>query len=320
MILLFMKDAILKEVLRRGFDLAGVAAAEPLADDFGRFEEWLRRGCAAGMDYLALRRDLRRDPGTLLAGARSVIVAAAAYAPITPPGPLAAYAVCPDYHTRFRVRLEEAAARIRALHPGARCRIAVDTAPLLERALAARAGIGWIGRSTSLVTERFGPYVLLGEILTDLALEPDPPHPSRCEDCGECLRACPTGALTAAYTLDARRCLSYLTIEKRGAFTAAEQEMMASGRGETGRAFGCDLCLAACPRAKEAAARPHPPDEGRFLAPLPHLASADLDRIAALCEGGFKRAFGKTPVLRAGRKGLLRNLAASRGPSPASGD
>jgi len=314
-----VKEEIKKAVRESGFDLVGIAAAEPLRDEFGRFEEWLGLGAAAGMAYLERRRALRLDPAHLLAGARSVIVAAAAYPPVTPPGPLAAYAVCPDYPVLLRSRLEAVAARIRSLAPAARCRIAVDTAPLLERAYAARAGIGWIGQSTNLVTARYGPYVLLGEIVTDLALEPDAPSAPQCGDCGQCLEACPTGALAAPYRLDARKCLSYLTIEKKGPFGPAETELMAAGRGASGRVFGCDLCLAACPHAKDAiagtlpAVGALPAAGGPILTPLPGLASADLDALQALCETGFKKSFGQTPIVRAGKKGLLRNLAAARG-------
>jgi epoxyqueuosine reductase len=306
-----VKDTIKHELLEHGFDLAGIAAAEPLDDEFVRFEEWLARGSAAGMAFLEHRRAERRDPASLLEGARSVIVAAAAYPPFSPPGPLAAYAACLDYHDVFRRRLEDVAARIGSLAPAVRCRAAVDTAPILERAYAARAGIGWIGQSTNLVTETFGPYVLLGEIITDLALEPDAPLEPRCGECGRCIEACPTGALTAPYRLDSGRCISYLTIEKRGPFDAAEREMLAAGRGETGRAFGCDLCLAACPHAEDFAAA-HFQGTGRILSPIPELASADLDALKSLCEGGFKKAFGSTPVVRAGKTGLLRNLAAAR--------
>jgi epoxyqueuosine reductase len=314
MILLFVKARIKKELHACGFDLAGIAAAEPLHDDFGRFEEWLDRGSAGAMDYLERRRALRLDPASLLPGARSVIVAAAAYPPVTPPGPLAAYAVCLDYHDLVRSRLEAVVAAIGPLVPAARFRISVDTAPIMERALAGRAGIGWIGQSTSLVTERFGPYVLLGEIVTDLALEPDTPHPPQCGDCGKCLEACPTGALEAPFRLDARRCISYLTIEKRGDFNSDEAAMMTAARGDCGRVFGCDLCLAVCPHAKAAIASAPAAAGDRILAPLPELAAADLDALETLCKQSFRKHFGKTPIARVGKKGLLRNLAAARAP------
>jgi epoxyqueuosine reductase len=272
-----------------------------------------------------------------------VIVAACAYEPRIPPGPLAAYAARTDYHVELRRALEETVASFRERAPGARWRVAVDTAPLLERAYAMRAGLGWIGRSTNLVTERFGPYVLLAEILTDLEIEPDAPHPDLCGECGQCLDACPTGALTAPRVLDARRCISYLTIEKRGPFTA-EEKLWVTGHtagddfgrtaagdfgrtaaGDFGRtagddrpdtfAFGCDLCLAACPHAEALIAGSARP-AGKLVPTLPELAAADAATLEALAKDGFKRTFGRTPVTRAGKKGLLRNLDAATRPDP----
>lgn len=309
-----MKQAIKTRILEAGFDLVGVAPGVPLAKDFSRFEEWLRHGHAGEMTYLTRDPVLRRDPAALLPGARSVIVAACAYEPVIPPGPLAAYAVRTDYHVELRRALDEAVASFRERIPEVRWRVAVDTAPLLERAYAAHAGLGWIGRSANLVTERFGPYVLLAEIVTDLDLEPDALHPDLCGECGQCLDACPTGALAAPHVLDARRCISYLTIEKRGPFTK-EEALWATGRTAAGNrpenfAFGCDLCLAACPHAKaliSGSARP----AGKLVPTLSELAAADAATLEALCESGFKKTFGQTPVTRAGKKGLLRNLKAA---------
>jgi len=294
--------------------MAGVAAADPIPEDFARFEEWLRRGDAAGMDYLERRAPLRLDPASLLPGARSVIVAAAAYEPIVPPGPLAAYAVRSDYHLVFRDALEPVKAHIESMAPGNRCRIAVDTAPLLERAFAHRAGIGWIGQSTNLVTERFGPYVLLAEIVTTVELEPDQPSPSLCGECTNCLDACPTGALAEPYRLDARQCVSYLTIEKKGEFTPSERTLLRRGPSRGGRptaaqAFGCDLCIEVCPHAQDLIVGKIAP-KGRLLPPIAELSEAGVDDLETLCHAGFKKRFGKTPIVRAGKKGLLRNIAA----------
>jgi len=300
-----VKDEIIECLLEAGFDLAGVAEAKPLHNDFSRFKHWIKSGCAAGMAYLERNLALRLDPAAILPGARFVIVAAAAYPPISPPGPLAAYAVCRDYHTLFRRSLEIVAGQIGRRAGSARFAVAVDTAPLLERAFAVRAGIGWVGRSTNLITERFGPYVLLGEILTDLELEPDSPASNRCEECDLCLDACPTGALSAPFELDSRRCVSYLTIEKKGLFSPGEEKPLKD------RVFGCDLCLAACPHAAaliSGEARP----AGKLLSPVPSLVGADTGTIRDLCEKGFKLTFGETPVSRAGKKGLLRNLDAAQ--------
>lgn len=311
-----MKKAIEDKILKCGFDMVGVAAADPIPEDFARFDEWLRRGDAAGMDYLERRAPLRLDPATLLPGARSVIVAAAAYEPIVPPGPLAAYSVRHDYHLVFRDALEQVVAHIESTSPTDRCRIVIDTAPLLERAFARRAGIGWIGQSTNLVTERFGPYVLLAEIVTTVDLEPDPPAPPLCGECTRCLDACPTGALAAPFRLDARKCLSYLTIEKRGDFTAPERTLLGVGpssndRPAVAQAFGCDLCLEVCPHAEDLIAGKVAP-KGHLFPPIEELSIAGLADLEAFCHAGFKKKFGKTPIVRAGRKGLLRNIAAHR--------
>jgi len=309
-----MKKAIKEEISKCGFDAVGVATAEAIPDDFARFREWLRRGDAAGMDYLERHAPLRADPASLLEGARSVIVAAAAYDPIVPSGPLAAYAVRPDYHSVFRAALEPVVARIESMAPKNRCRITVDTAPLLERAFAQRAGIGWIGRSTNLVTERFGPYVLLAEIITTVELEPDQPSASLCGECSNCVDACSTGALAAPYRLDARKCLSYLTIEKKGDFTAPEGTLFQTGTSRSGRpaaprAFGCDLCLEVCPHAEVLIAGKIAP-RGQLLPPIEELSRAAITDLEALCHAGFKKNFGTTPIVRAGKKGLLRNIAA----------
>lgn len=298
-----MRDQVKRAVFDAGFDLVGIAAAEPLHDDFKRYCQWLSQDRAAGMNYLRRNIELRLDPSSLLPGARSVIVAAAAYDPLPSNGPLASYSVLPDYHTLFRSRLEDAARALEIAVPGAAWRVAVDTAPILERAVARRAGIGWVGRSTSLITERYGPFVLLGEIITDVLLDPDPPREVQCKECDACLNACPTGALVAPWVLDARRCISFLTIEKRGDFSDTEEKQL------NGWIFGCDLCLKACPHGERsgasAAQRSSP-----LLEPIPELASAGPAEIRALCNKGFKKNFGKTPIARAGKKGLLRNLDA----------
>ena len=240
-------EGIIKKALREaGFDAVGIASADPLLEDDRRFRRWIEKGFSAEMEYLRTEARARSDPGRYLPGARSVIVATGAYAsPRRPPGPIAAYALHSDYHLVFREALQKGVEAIEGLDPKARCRIAVDSSPLLERALAIRAGLGWIGYSTNLVTPSFGPFVLLGVIVTTLSLRPDcflEDH--TCAECRRCIDACPTGALAAPYRLDARKCISYLTIEKKGPFNDEEAARI------NGWVFGCDLCTAACMEGK----------------------------------------------------------------------
>ena len=229
-----------------GFDRVGIASAEPLVEDRRRLDRWLAEGRCGEMAYLARNRELREAPGRFLPGARSVIVAAAAYPLKVPPrGPLAAYACCPDYHDVLREALTRGTEAVTRLDPDADCRVAVDSAPVFERALAVRAGLGRIGYSTNLVIPGLGSAVVLGVIVTTAMLAPDAPlDPGGCESCGACLSACPTGALSAPYAVDARKCISYLTIEKKGDFVEGE------ARSLKGWAFGCDHCTAACGEAE----------------------------------------------------------------------
>ena len=297
-------EDLIKQALReQGFDLVGIAPAHPLTREALHFHRWIESGYAGGMDYLERNRAIRADPGCFVQGARSVIVVAGAYpAPDGPPGPIAAYACSRDYHLVFREALEKGVEAIHEIDAAKECRIAVDSSPLLERALAARAGLGWIGYSTNLITPRYGPFVLLGLIVTTLALKPDSPvDKSACDQCGKCLEACPTGALKAPYLLDARRCISYLTIEKKGDFETCEAEAV------RGWAFGCDLCTLACASGKGWTGTP--PSAGRLLRSR-SLDTHDLEKLKALCEKGFKRSFKETALLRTGKRRMLRNIDA----------
>jgi len=228
-----------------GFELAGVAAAEPL-EDFARYQQWLARGMAGELSYLGGRRgQMRADPRLLLPAARSVICVGKLYYVPGDPAGVARMARGEDYHRvvrrgleRLRARLEQAAG---APFPS---RICVDTAPLLERSYARRAGLGWIGKNACLIRERFGSWFVLGELLVSLELEPDSAPPDRCGACTRCIDACPTGALIPVERgcfLDARRCLSYWTIERRGAVPDELRPLM------RGWAYGCDICQEVCP-------------------------------------------------------------------------
>jgi epoxyqueuosine reductase len=297
-------DGEQREALRRafesqGFVQVGFTHAGPVDD---RVSPWVAEQRHAGMDYMARDPAARADPASLLPGARSVICVAAAYPPGDGSGHVAAYARGEDYHRTMKAALRRAVDLLPELvghEPSTR--VCVDTAPLLERSFAARAGLGWIGRNTLLLNEHYGPWVLLGEVLTDLEILPDEPGIDHCGTCTACVDACPTGALDGNRNLDARTCLSYWTIEHRGELPDSWAE--AAGH----RVFGCDDCLVACPFPRQAAELPSPgPYEPREDLVEPSLAELD-----ARANESFRRHFSTTPVERARRRGLLRNIASA---------
>ena len=234
-----MKDFIRQLATEIGFAAAGFTSADP-ADDVAHLAAAAREGRIASMRWLARDPARRCDPRALLPGARSVVCCALAYGEEGIAGGVgrrgvgvARFARGAEYHEVVRAKLGALWAAIAARAPGAQAKCCVDTSPILEKALAERAGLGWIGKHTVLVNEALGSWFVLGEIITDLAIEPDAPAADRCGNCCRCLEACPTRALAAPRLLDARKCVSYLTIENRP-----------SGPGG---AYGCDACLEACP-------------------------------------------------------------------------
>ncbi|MBN2084446.1 MAG: tRNA epoxyqueuosine(34) reductase QueG [Anaerolineales bacterium] len=305
------KTAIRRRALELGFTLCGFTTAAP-PEDYPRFREWVAAGLHAGMGYLAADRPLavRADPTRLLPSARSIIALAAAYPP--PPaaenlpleGAVAAYALGDDYHEVIRARLRtlcEYVSSWTGQHVASRgC---VDTAPLLEREIASRAGLGWIGRNSMLIHPRFGSYLFLAEILTELEIPPDPPFTAdRCGTCTRCRQACPTGCILPDRTIDSGRCISYLTIEHRGPIPAALRGMM-------GRAvFGCDLCQTACPWNRNA-----PPAMDAVFFPRAHFPIRDMVREYLLPEEAWQERFRRSPIRRTGREGYRRNLLIALG-------
>lgn len=285
--------------LEAGFDLVGVAAAGPI-DHSGRLTRWLEKGCHAGMAWMAHGANTRRDLKSWMPEARAVIVCAVHYGhprPVTSgaaSGRLSRYAWGADYHRVLMERLKVFQAEISQLAPGARSAAAVDTSPIMEKAWAERAGLGWIGKNTTLLTPEFGSYVFLGILATELELEADTPMVSRCGSCGLCLEACPMGALEAPGVLDARRCLSYLTIEHRGGIP----EESRPGLGNL--IFGCDACQECCPANVGKA-------EGGAPAFAAGVAELDLLEILNMSKKAFADRFKGTPIYRAHWEGLQRN-------------
>ncbi len=284
------------------------SAAAP--ESAARFRQALAEGRHAGMDWLARNADKRCDPDRVLPGARSLVVLAIAYdsrspspPDCSPRGVVARYARHSDYHDILAGPLSELARFLdEQAQPEHRSLAYVDTGPFLERDLAQRAGIGFVGRHTNLVSTSLGNWFLLAEILTQAVLPPDPPARNRCGRCTACLTACPTNALPAPFTLDARRCISYLTIELKGSIPEPLRPLIGT------RIFGCDDCLAACPWNRFAA-------EAHLLAPhrRTDLDAPALIPLLQLDAAGFKRMFTGTPMLRTKRRGFLRNVAVALG-------
>ena len=270
---------------------------------------------AGAMSYLHGRRGkMRVDPRTLLPAARSVLCVGKLYnsgdarsaATGSPEhGWISRYAWGEDYHHWMRDRLRDLVDRLHKAAGEFESKICVDTAPLLERSLARLAGLGWIGRNTCLINQKLGSWVFLGEVLLSLTLEPDTPPPDRCGTCMRCIDACPTEAIVPCadgWTLDARLCISYLTIELRGPIP--EENRAAVGR----HIFGCDICQDVCPWNSRATATIDPAFAARNAEPL-------LGELAVLTEGGFEERFRATPVERACYSGFLRNVAVAMGNS-----
>lgn len=292
-----------------GFDLVGITSAAPLAHG-GRLRAWVAQGFAGEMGYMSRDADKRLDPCRVLPAARSlVVVGVNYYTPVAPTeathgrGWLARYAWGQDYHDVLGQKLQALVASIRAI-AGAdlQARWYVDTGPILERELAWRAGLGWPGNNTNLINRRLGSWLLLGAILLDCELAYDAPATSHCGTCTRCLVACPTGALVAPGVLDARRCIAYFTIELRGSIPRELRPLMGT------HIFGCDICQAVCPWNRKAPASA----DNAFL-PRAGFAAPELLPLLRLSEAEFRQQFRGSPVKRAKRRGLLRNVAVALG-------
>jgi epoxyqueuosine reductase len=301
----------IRELARRsGFELAGVAAATA-AEDRTRYHEWVAAGRAGKMGYLTDRRAaLRDDPRNLLASACSVISVGKLYQTPWPHSTrfhdaerawISRYAWGEDYHDMIRRGLERLDGLLReSAGVPYESRICVDTAPLLERSYARLAGLGWIGRNTCLINQREGSWFFLGELLVSLPIPPDAPPPDRCGTCMRCVEACPTAALVPGQGLDATRCISYFTIELRGAIPQEHRT------GTGAHVFGCDICQDVCPWNGRAPVSADPAFAPRRFAPR-------LEELAAIGEEEFRTMFRGTPVVRARYSGFLRNVAVAMG-------
>ncbi len=302
-----LKERLSAAAVEQGFVLVGFASLRPL--DRGRFfSDWLAGGRHGEMSYLALEPQRRLDPRFLDPRLRSVISLGYPYqAPPRPSrvswreelrGRVAAYALGEDYHRYVLAKARRVGEVLNALRPRALTRAYVDTGPVFEREWALKASIGWIGKNTNLLNRRYGSYFFLAEIFTDVDFGADsPPYGAHCGRCRQCLELCPTGALEGSYVMDARLCISYLTIELRGPIPLPLRTKLGNW------IFGCDICQEVCPWNSEAQSQP---DE-RLTPYLPELLALD--------QAQFSKRFSRSAIKRAKRRGLLRNAAVALGNS-----
>lgn len=292
--------AIKQHARTLGFDLVGIASAEPSAyRDY--YREWLDDGRAGTMEYLHKRFDERTAVTTYMPGAKSVICVALNYHVPLQTAPqnaarVARYALGDDYHEHIKTKLHRLADHIRKLAPEAQTRACVDTAPVMEKELAARAGVGWIGKNTCVINPQIGSWILLGEVITTLDLPTDEPAIDRCGTCRRCIDACPTAAITDEYQLDARKCISYLTIEHRGDIESSLQQQIGDW------VFGCDICQDVCPWNSKA-----PIAELAELQPRFPSGTLDANEVAGWTDDQYRQTLRHSAIKRVKLPILQRN-------------
>jgi epoxyqueuosine reductase len=304
-----MKAAIRQRALELGFDDCRFTTADAPASK-GQFQNWLAKNKNGEMSWLERNAEKRIDPRKVLAEAKSVIVLVASYetsdeasrASNSCHGVVARYARFDDYHDVLAEKLKLLAQFVNQLATETRSLWYVDTGPILERDLAQRAGIGFVGKHTNLISRKLGNWIFLSEIITTLALEHDAPEKNHCGKCSRCISACPTDAITAPFQLDARKCISYLTIELKGSIPIEFRRAIGN------RIYGCDDCLAVCPWNKFAR-------EGQLMKSHARkdLEQPDLIKLLSHDENNFKSRFAGSPILRTKRRGFLRNVCVALG-------
>ena len=306
------REAVRSYARTLGFDVVRFAKAESSQKSRDGFAEFLAQGFDGDMGWLRANADRRADPKVLWPEARSVIMVGVNYGPdhdpraalaATETGTISVYARNRDYHDTLKKRLKHLAMWL-AETASTDVKIFVDTAPVLEKPLAQAAGLGWQGKHTNVVSRDFGSWLFLGEVFTALEIEPDAPETDHCGACHACLDICPTKAFVGPYKLDARRCISYLTIEHKGHIDRALRPLMGN------RIYGCDDCLSVCPWNKFARVVQEPD----FL-PRPQLVGPKLADLAALDDAAFRTLFAGSPIKRIGRNRFVRNVLIAIGNS-----
>ena len=300
------------EAARLGFEAVGFPTPDSIPEADARLRDFVARGWHGSMAWMAETLERRSSPSVLWPDVRSIVVLGMNYGPASDPralqaapdrGAISVYARNRDYHDVVKGRLKELAGKI-AARSGGDVKVFVDTAPVMEKPLAGAAGLGWQGKHTNLVSRDFGSWLFLGAIFTTAALEPDAPGTDHCGNCRACLDACPTAAFPAPYRLDARRCISYLTIENKGPIPTEFRAAIGN------RIYGCDDCLAACPWNKFASQAAEMKFRARADLEAPRLADLlDLD------DAAFRALFSGSPVKRIGRDRFLRNVLVAAGNS-----
>ncbi|HEY4113842.1 MAG TPA: tRNA epoxyqueuosine(34) reductase QueG [Rhizomicrobium sp.] len=307
-----LRGELRAEGLRLGFDVVRFAAAEASKNAASDLQSFLNSGHHGTMEWMARNAGARSDPKTLWRGAKSIIVLGMNYGPKHDPrerlaardrAAISCYAQNDDYHDVIKAKLK-AFARLIADRHGAEVKVFVDTAPVMEKPLAQAAGVGWQGKHTNLVSRLYGSWLFLGSIFTTLEISPDEPETDHCGGCTRCLDVCPTNAFTAPYQIDARRCISYLTIEHKGHIAREFREGMGN------RIYGCDDCLVVCPWNKFASVA----REARFHARA-ELAQPRLADLARLTDADFRTLFRGSPIKRIGRDRFVRNVLIAIGNS-----
>jgi epoxyqueuosine reductase len=307
-----LREAIGREASALGFDAFGVVAPDAIPNALPRLQEFLNDGAHGDMAWLAANPERRADPRTLWADVRSIVMLGVNYGPDDDPlqilarrdrGAISTYAKGDDYHELIKSRLK-ALARWMVAHAGGDVKVFVDTAAVMEKPLSEAAGLGWQGKHTNLVSREFGSWLFLGSIFTTLDLPRDVRDESRCGSCRACLDACPTDAFPQPYRLDARRCISYLTIENKGPIPREFRKAIGN------RIYGCDDCLAVCPWNKFAQAGREMKLQAREELREPSLAD-----LSQLDDAAFRALFSKSPVKRIGRDRFIRNVLIAIGNS-----
>ena len=307
-----VKERIRQKAHDLGFDSVGFTVAEGDPEDARNLDAYLKERRHGDMTWMETTADRRADPQVLWPEAQSIVSLGMNYGPTEDPlaniekrdhGTISVYAKGRDYHKELKKRLKQLA-RWMAETLGCEVKVFADTAPVMEKPVAMRAGVGWIGKHTNLVSRRFGSWLFLGEVFTTLALPSDGPEADHCGSCDRCMRACPTDALSEPYRIDPNRCISYLSIEHKGIVVGALGAAMGN------RVYGCDDCLAVCPWNKYASPTSH-----EAFSPRPELNSPRLANLVELDETGFRALFSGTAVKRAGRDRLVRNALISVGNS-----